>query len=117
MEDASTALLLGRSVTKVRFSSSGEEFSHSHLLCVTVWTVFAAYSAIIGAGGGFLCALFMISVLGLPGFIVAGTSTAAVIGHGHQHAYLRPCGRADWALLGLGMVAVPFGPHPGALVA
>ena len=67
------------SLSKIRFTFYGQEFSFS-----IIWPLLGGFfingiSALIGVGGGFLYVPFLTSVTKLPMFIVAGTSALAVL--------------------------------------
>jgi uncharacterized membrane protein YfcA len=64
---------------EVRFTFFGTEFSFNPLLPVLGGFFIAAVSSFLGIGGGFLYVPFMASVVGLPMFLVAGTSALAVL--------------------------------------
>lgn len=64
---------------KISFTFYGVEFSFNPIWPVLGGFVIAAISAFIGVGGGFLYVPFLTSVVGLPMFIVAGTSALAVL--------------------------------------
>jgi uncharacterized membrane protein YfcA len=66
-------------LSKIVFTFYGQEFSFNPLWPVVGGFVIAAISAFIGVGGGFLYVPFLTSVVGLPMFIVAGTSALAVL--------------------------------------
>lgn len=67
------------SLTNVRFTFFGVEFSFNPLWPFLGGFVIAAISAFIGVGGGFLYVPFLTSVTNLPMYIVAGTSALAVL--------------------------------------
>lgn len=64
-----------------RFTISffGEEFGFNPLWPILAGVVIFFISAMLGVGGGFLLVPFMASILGMPMFIVAGTSLFAII--------------------------------------
>jgi uncharacterized membrane protein YfcA len=66
-------------MTKIVFTFYGSEFSFNPIWPILGGFVIAAISAFIGVGGGFLYVPFLTSVVGLPMFIVAGTSALAVL--------------------------------------
>lgn len=66
-------------LTKIVFTFYGSEFSFNPIWPILGGFVIAAISAFIGVGGGFLYVPFLTSVVGLPMFIVAGTSALAVL--------------------------------------
>ncbi len=63
---------------KITFTFYGVEFSFSPIWPIIGGFVIAAISAFIGVGGGFLYVPFLTSIVGLPMYIVAGTSALAV---------------------------------------
>jgi uncharacterized membrane protein YfcA len=64
---------------KIAFSFYGTEFSFNPLLALVGGMVIASISSFLGIGGGFLYVPFLTSVIGLPMYIVAGTSALAVL--------------------------------------
>ena len=109
---------LETSITRVRFSFYGEEFAFNPLMTFTAGALIAALSASIGVGGGFLYVPFMTSVVGLPMFIVAGTSAMAVIVSMATSilTYLQLGVRADWLLLGIELIGITIGSTMGPWV-
>jgi uncharacterized membrane protein YfcA len=67
------------SLKKVRFSFYGVEFSFKPVIPVIGGFFIAAIASFLGVGGGFLFVPFLTSVAGLPMFLVAGTSSLAVL--------------------------------------
>jgi uncharacterized membrane protein YfcA len=67
------------SLTQVKFTFYGVEFSFNPLWPVVGGFFIAALAAFLGIGGGFLYVPFLTSVAGLPMYIVAGTSAVAVL--------------------------------------
>lgn len=67
------------SVKKVRFSFYGVEFSFNPVIPVIGGFIIAAIASFLGVGGGFLFVPFLTSIAGLPMFLVAGTSSLAVL--------------------------------------
>ena len=67
------------SLKKVRFSFYGVEFSFKPIIPVIGGFFIAAIASFLGVGGGFLFVPFLTSVAGLPMFLVAGTSSLAVL--------------------------------------
>ncbi|NDY43212.1 sulfite exporter TauE/SafE family protein [Dissulfurirhabdus thermomarina] len=78
-EAASGVRLERFSPTRVEFRFSGVPFGFNPLLAAAGGLVIAGLSAFLGIGGGFLYVPFMTGVVGLPMFIVAGTSALAVL--------------------------------------
>ncbi len=64
---------------RVSFTFFGTEFSFNPLLPVLGGFFIASISSFLGIGGGFLYVPFMTSIMGLPMFLVAGTSALAVL--------------------------------------
>lgn len=99
-------------VTKATMSFFGTEFSFNPIAAFCGGVVIAAISAFIGVGGGFLYVPYLTSIVGLPMFVVAGTSALAVlismitsIG-----TYITRAGAGmDWALVGIQLVGVFIG--------
>ncbi len=67
------------SLSKVTFTFYGVEFSFNPILPLLGGFVIAAISAFLGVGGGFLYVPYITSVVGLPMYLVAGTSALAVL--------------------------------------
>jgi len=67
------------SLTRVRFTFYGVEFSFNPILPMVGGFIIAAISAFLGVGGGFLYVPYITSVVGLPMYLVAGTSALAVL--------------------------------------
>jgi len=99
------------SYDRVIFSFFSEEFSFNPLTTFCAGFVIAAISAAIGVGGGFLYVPFLTSVVGLPMFIVAGTSALAVIISMLTSiiTYLHLGVIVDWPLLGIELAGIAFG--------
>ena len=66
-------------VSKTTFSFYGTEFTFNPLLGLLGGLVIASIASFLGIGGGFLYVPFLTSVIGLPMYIVAGTSALAVL--------------------------------------
>lgn len=62
-----------------RFTFYGVEFPFNPLLALVGGFVINAVSSFIGVGGGFLYVPYLTSIVGLPMYIVAGTSAFAVL--------------------------------------
>jgi len=99
-------------VTKASMTFFGTEFTFSPIAAFFGGVVIAAISAFIGVGGGFLYVPYLTSIVGLPMFVVAGTSALAVlismitsIG-----TYITRAGAGmDWMLVGIQLVGVFIG--------
>lgn len=67
------------SPSRVRISFFGEEFGFNPIWPVVAGVFIFFISALLGVGGGFLLVPFMASILGMPMFIVAGTSLFSIL--------------------------------------
>jgi uncharacterized membrane protein YfcA len=97
---------------EVRFTFFGTEFSFNPLLPVLGGFFIAAVSSFLGIGGGFLYVPFMASVVGLPMFLVAGTSALAVLLSMVMSifSYVAIKGTfISWSLVGVEMIGIFIG--------
>ncbi|MBE0466611.1 MAG: sulfite exporter TauE/SafE family protein [Candidatus Desulforudis sp.] len=107
----------GVKVTKVafpmiHFTFAGVEFKFNALWPILGGVVIAAISSFIGVGGGFLYVPFLTSIVGLPMFIVAGTSALTVFISmcASITAYIKLAGAGVyWSLIGVELVGIFFG--------
>jgi len=67
------------SLTKTEISFFGQKFSFSPMWAFVGGFFISALASFIGVGGGFLYVPFLTSVVGLPMFVVAGTSAVSVL--------------------------------------
>ena len=67
------------SLTKVEISFFGQTFSFSPVWAFVGGFFISALASFLGIGGGFLYVPFLTSVVGLPMFVVAGTSALSVL--------------------------------------
>lgn len=67
------------SIRRIIFTFYGVEYSFIPMPAVIGGLVIASISSFLGVGGGFLYVPFLTSLVGLPMFIVAGTSALAVL--------------------------------------
>ncbi len=67
------------SIIKTEISFFGQRFTFSPLWAFVGGFFISALASFIGVGGGFLYVPFLTSVVGLPMFVVAGTSALAVL--------------------------------------
>ena len=67
------------SLTKTEFSFFGQTFTFSPIWAFVGGFVISAIASFLGVGGGFLYVPFLTSVVGLPMFVVAGTSALSVL--------------------------------------
>jgi len=67
------------SLTKTEISFFGQTFTFSPIWAFVGGFVISAIASFLGIGGGFLYVPFLTSVVGLPMFVVAGTSALSVL--------------------------------------
>lgn len=67
------------SMTKTEISFFGQTFTFSPIWAFVGGFVISAIASFLGIGGGFLYVPFLTSVVGLPMFVVAGTSALSVL--------------------------------------
>ena len=67
------------SITKTEFSFFGQKFAFSPIWAFVGGFVISCIASFLGVGGGFLYVPFLTSVVGLPMFVVAGTSALSVL--------------------------------------
>ncbi len=99
-------------ITKSTFTFFGSEFSFNPILAFFGGVVIAAISAFIGVGGGFLYVPYLTTFVGLPMYIVAGTSALAVFISMVTSitTYIQLAGAGmDWGLVGIQLVGVFIG--------
>jgi uncharacterized membrane protein YfcA len=97
---------------EVRFTFFGTEFHFNPLLPLLGGFLIAAISSFLGIGGGFLYVPFMTSVVGLPMFLVAGTSALAVLLSMIMSifSYVAIKGTfISWSLVGVEMIGIFIG--------
>ncbi|MHB1041625.1 MAG: sulfite exporter TauE/SafE family protein [Eubacteriales bacterium] len=103
-------------VTNITFSFFGQEFGFNPIMAFIGGLIIAAISSFLGVGGGFLYVPYLTSIVGLPMFVVAGTSALAVLASMVMSiaSYLNFAGAAvDWALIGLELVGIFIGSMVG----
>jgi hypothetical protein len=71
--------VLSFSIKHCSFTFYGVEFSFNPLVPICGGFVIAALASFLGVGGGFLLVPFLTSIAGLPMYLVAGTSSFAVL--------------------------------------
>ncbi len=99
-------------LTKSTFTFFGSEFSFNPILAFLGGLVIAAISAFIGVGGGFLYVPYLTTFVGLPMYIVAGTSALAVFISMITSitTYIQLAGAGmDWGLVGIQLAGVFIG--------
>jgi uncharacterized membrane protein YfcA len=100
------------SISRVEFSFFGVEFGFNPIIAFVGGLVIAAISSFLGVGGGFLYVPYLTSLVGLPMFVVAGTSALAVLVSMITSitSYLTHTGAAvDWALIGTELIGIFIG--------
>lgn len=103
-------------ITNIRFSFFGQEFGFNPIMAFIGGVLIAAISSFLGVGGGFLYVPYLTSIVGLPMFVVAGTSALAVLASMITSiaSYLNFAGAAvDWALIGTELIGVFIGSMVG----
>lgn len=104
------------SPTRMSFTFFGQEFSFNPLLPFFGGLVIGSLASLLGVGGGFLYVPFLTSVVGLPYFIVAGTSALTVlIGMVVSiFSYMAIKGiPVYWGLIGVELLGVAIGSYIG----
>ena len=97
---------------RIEFSFFGVEFGFNPIMAFIGGIVIASISAFLGVGGGFLYVPYLTSIVGLPMFVVAGTSALAVLISMITSitSYLTNTGAAvDWALIGVELIGIFVG--------
>lgn len=100
------------SLPRIHFTFGGVEFSFNPVWPILGGIVIAAISAFLGVGGGFLYVPFLTSIVGLPMFVVAGTSALTVFISMVTSiaSYIKIAGAGvDWALIGVELVGIFIG--------
>ncbi len=108
---ASGVQLVKFSPTRVIFTFFGVEFNFNPLLPIAGGIGIAAISSFLGIGGGFLYVPFLTSAVGLPMYIVAGTSALAVLLSMITSIinYLFAGALVSWGLVGTELVGIFVG--------
>lgn len=104
------------SFRKICFIFYGQDFGFNPILPFIGGIVIGSLASLLGVGGGFLYVPFITSVVGLPYFIVAGTSALAVlIGMTVSiFSYMVVKGvPVYWSLIGVELVGVVIGSYIG----
>ncbi|HWR92376.1 MAG TPA: TSUP family transporter [Desulfobacterales bacterium] len=103
-------------ITKSVMTFFGTDFSFNPIAAFCGGVVIAAISAFIGVGGGFLYVPYLTSIVGLPMFVVAGTSALAVLISMITSiaTYINVAGAGmDWMLVGIQLIGVFIGSMVG----
>ncbi|MFZ5633180.1 MAG: sulfite exporter TauE/SafE family protein [Bacillota bacterium] len=101
---------------RIEFSFFGAEFGFNPIMAFIGGVIIAAISSFLGVGGGFLYVPYLTSLVGLPMFVVAGTSALAVFASMVMSiaSYLNFAGAAvDWALIGTELIGIFIGSMVG----
>jgi len=96
----------------VHFTFCGVEFKFNVIWPVLGGVVIAAISSFLGVGGGFLYVPYLTSLVGLPMFIVAGTSAMTVFISmlASITAYIKLAGAGVyWSLIGVELIGIFIG--------
>ncbi|SHE41331.1 hypothetical protein SAMN02745218_00264 [Desulfofundulus australicus DSM 11792] len=99
-------------LTESKFTFFGVEFKFNPIWAFVGGVVIAAISAFLGVGGGFLYVPYLTSIVGLPMFVVAGTSAMAVLVSMLTSitTYITVAGAAmDWGMIGVELIGVFIG--------
>ncbi|MEF2144064.1 MAG: sulfite exporter TauE/SafE family protein [Desulfovibrionaceae bacterium] len=99
-------------MTLCEFTFFGVEFKFNPIIPVVGGFFISALASFLGVGGGFLLVPFLTSVAGLPMYLVAGTSAAAVfVGMVNSIAsYMMLKGTpVEWSLIGAELVGIVVG--------
>lgn len=100
------------SLKRVNFTFCGVEFGFNPIWPVLGGIVIAAISSFLGVGGGFLYVPFLTSIVGLPMFIVAGTSALTVFISmvASITGYIKLAGAGVyWTLIGVELIGIFIG--------
>lgn len=115
-DNAQGVRVVSFSVRKTTFSFYGTEFTFNPLLGLLGGLVIASIASFLGIGGGFLYVPFLTSIIGLPMYIVAGTSALAVllsmISSIFSFVYVGGT-YISWSLVGVEMAGVAVGAFIG----
>lgn len=104
--------------SKVVIEFGRETFSFHPLLPLFTGMAIAALSSALGVGGGFLLVPFMSIILGLPMYVIAGTSALAITLHSLTSIanYVRLGVELDFTLLAFMLAGVVFGSVIGPVI-
>ncbi|MEW6448544.1 MAG: sulfite exporter TauE/SafE family protein [Bacillota bacterium] len=100
------------SFVRIEFSFFGVQFGFNPVWPFLGGFFIAALSAFLGIGGGFLYVPYLTSIVGLPMFVVAGTSAMAVFVSMLTSitSYIKLAGAAvDWVLIGTELIGIFIG--------
>lgn len=107
--------IIERSMTRARFQFFGETFAFNPWVPVMAGLAVGIVSSSFGVGGGFLLVPFLVSVLRLPIFIVAGTSVFSILLSSVASVgnYINLGSRIDWPLMAIEISGVALGSLAG----
>lgn len=103
-------------INRIEFSFFGSEFGFNPIIAFIGGVVIAGISSFLGVGGGFLYVPYLTSLVGLPMFVVAGTSALAVLASMVTSiaSYLNFAGAVvDWGLIGIELIGIFIGSMVG----
>ncbi len=103
------------SLSRIELEFLGKVYSFNPLTPVVAGFVVAIISSALGVGGGFLLVPFMVSVMGLPMFLIPGTSALSIlitmiVSVGN---YVKMGAQIDFQLLGIEVLGVILGSFVG----
>lgn len=100
------------------FTFAGQTFKYNAFSPFLAGLLVAIVSAALGVGGGFLLVPYLTSILGLPMFIVAGTSTLSILVTSATSIgnYIRMGSSLDFAMLGFEVIGVIIGSYLGPVL-
>jgi len=103
------------SLTSIELEFLGKTYSFSPITPVLAGFFVAIISSALGVGGGFLLVPFMVSVMGLPMFLVPGTSALSILITMLVSAgnYIQLGAQIDVKLLGIEIVGIVIGSFIG----
>lgn len=103
---------------RITISFFGEEFGFNPLWPLLAGVIISFISAMLGVGGGFLLVPFMATLLGMPMFIVAGTSLVAIVIGSLVSitSYLTLGSQLDVPLLTIEIVGIVIGSMAGPFI-
>ena len=103
------------SPSRIALEFHGREYSFSPLTPLLAGFLVAIISSALGVGGGFLLVPFMVSVMGIPMFLVPGTSALSILVTMIVSAgnYMKMGAPVDLAFLGIEVVGVVVGSFVG----
>ncbi len=103
------------SVKKIEFEFAGKTYSFSPFTPLLAGFVVAVISSSLGVGGGFLLVPFMVSVMGIPMFLVPGTSALSILITMLVSAgnYFKMGAELSWELLSVEIAGIVIGSFVG----